>query len=126
MKELENFLQNVAKGLRSLADVVDSLAEKSEEFKNFSCFEPETEEMAKAIKAKTGNGGGRRKIIRMEKPTTAAETVFQVIQAQKGGIDTSDLIKTTRFEEKKVRNIIYKLKKQNRIKAARRGVYVAS
>ncbi|MCU0600625.1 MAG: hypothetical protein MUE70_15365 [Desulfobacterales bacterium] len=49
-----------------------------------------------------------------------------VIKSKKAGIDTSDLIKETDFEDKKVRNIIYKLKKQNRIKTAKRGVYVAS
>lgn len=126
MKELENFLQTVAQGLRSLATVVDTLAEKAEQFQNCGCFEQETQGVSQTMKSGSGNGGGRRKIIRPGKPSTASEAVFQVIQSKKGGIDTSDLIKETRFEEKKVRNIIYKLKKQNLIKNAKRGVYIAS
>lgn len=126
MKELENFLQNVAEGLRSLADVVETLAEKTEQYQNLGSFEKGNERISEAVEAKQGNGRKRRKIIRMKKPKNASEAVFQVIQSKKEGINTSDLIKATQFEEKKVRNIIYKLKKQNKIKAARRGVYVAA
>jgi hypothetical protein len=128
MKELETFLQNVAEGLRSLAGIVDTLADKSGQLQEFNTAGwEEVPKNAEAVKVKTNNGGSkRRKIIRTGKATTAAETVFQVIKSKKAGIDTSDLIKETDFEEKKVRNIIYKLKKQNKIKAAKRGVYVAS
>jgi len=81
---------------------------------------------AEGVKVKSNNGFKRRKIIRIGKATTAADAIYQVIKSKKAGIDTSDLIKETDFEEKKVRNIIYKLKKQNKIKTAKRGVYVAS
>ena len=126
MKELETFLQNVAEGLRSLAGIVDTLAEKSGQMDKFypaGCEDPKN---AEGVKVKSNNGSKRRKIIRIGKATTAAEAIYQVIKSKKAGIDTSDLIKETDFEEKKVRNIIYKLKKQNKIKTAKRGVYVAS
>jgi hypothetical protein len=127
MKELETFLQNVAEGLRSLAGIVDTLADKSGQLQEFNTAGWEVPKNAEEMKVKPTNGGiKRRKIIRTGKAATAAETVFQVIQSKKAGIDTSDLIKETDFEEKKVRNIIYKLKKQNKIKAAKRGVYIAS
>jgi hypothetical protein len=126
MKELEFFLQNVAEGLRSLAGVVDTLADKSGQLQEFNTTGCEKPKNAKALKVKSDNGSKRRKIIRTGKSTTAAETVFQVIKSKKSGIDTSDLMKETDFEEKKVRNIIYKLKKQNKIRTAKRGVYVAS
>jgi hypothetical protein len=123
MKELESFLQNVAEGLRSLAGVIDTLADKSGQFDPAGNEDPQN---TKAVKVKTDNGIKRRKIIRVGKAATAADTIFEVIKSNKTGIDTSDLIKETEFEEKKVRNIIYKLKKQNKIKAAKRGVYIAS
>jgi hypothetical protein len=126
MKELESFLQNVAEGLRSLAGVIDTLADKSGQFQRFDPAGNEDPQNAKALKVKSDNGIKRRKIIRDGKSATAADTIFEVIKSNKAGIDTSDLIKETDFEEKKVRNIIYKLKKQNKIKAAKRGVYVAS
>jgi hypothetical protein len=126
MKELETFLQNMAEGLRSLAGIVDTLADKSgqlQEFNTAGC--EEVTKNVETLKVQTNNGSKRRKIIRTGKSTTAAEALFQVIKSKKSGIDTSDLIKETDFEEKKVRNIIYKLKKQNKIRAAKRGVYIA-
>jgi hypothetical protein len=126
MKELESFLQNVAEGLRSLAGVIDNLVDKSGQFQKFDPAGNEDPQNLKAVKVKSDNGIKRRKIIRVGKAATAADTIFEVIKSNKAGIDTSDLIKETDFEEKKVRNIIYKLKKQNKIKAAKRGVYVAS
>ncbi len=127
MKELETFLQNVAEGLRSLAGIVDTLADKSGQLQEFNTAGSEFTKNAGAVEVKPNNGGSkRRKIVRTGKATTASETVFRVIKSKKAGIVTSDLIKETDFEEKKVRNIIYKLKKQNKIKAAKRGVYIAS
>jgi len=126
MKELETFLQNVAEGLRSLAGIVDTLAEKSGQMDKFDPAGCEDSKNAEGVKVKSNNGSKKRKIIRIGKATTAAEAIYQVIKSKKEGIDTSDLIKETDFEEKKVRNIIYKLKKQNKIKTAKRGVYVAS
>ena len=126
MKELESFLQNVAEGLRSLAGVIDTLADKSGQYQKFDPAGNKDPQHADSVKIKSDNGTKRRKIIRVGKTATAADTIFEVIKSNKAGIDTSDLIKETDFEEKKVRNIIYKLKKQNKIKAAKRGVYVAS
>ncbi|MCU0613599.1 MAG: hypothetical protein MUD09_00800 [Desulfobacterales bacterium] len=126
MKELETFLQNVAEGLRSLAGMVDTLACKSGQLDKLNPAGCEDPKNAEAARGKSNKGYKRRKIIRTEKATTAAETIYHVIKSKKAGIDTSDLIKETDFEDKKVRNIIYKLKKQNRIKTAKRGVYVAS
>jgi hypothetical protein len=126
MKELETFLQNLADGLRSLAGVIEIMADRSGQFRKTSLNGNENPKNAEAVKVTSHTNNKRRKIIRTGKSATAAETIFQVIKSQKSGIDTSDLIKETSFEEKKVRNIIYKLKKQNKIKTSRRGLYVAS
>jgi DNA replicative helicase MCM subunit Mcm2 (Cdc46/Mcm family) len=126
MKELETFLQNLADGLRSLAGVFENLADKTGQLWEINQNGNENQKNTQAVKVKADNDNKRRKIIRTEKATTAAETIFQLIKSQKAGIDTSDLIKETNFEEKKVRNIIYKLKKQNKIKTAKRGIYVVS
>ena len=126
MKELETFLQNVAEGLRSLAGIVDTLADKSGQVQGINSSGFEDPKNAGDLKIKSNKATRRRKNIRTGKVSTAAETVYQVIKSKKVGIDTSDLIKETNFDDKKVRNIIYKLKKQNRIQTAKRGLYVAS
>ena len=142
MREFQNFLQNLAEALRSLASVVEGLGEtvaqqQAQERQPEAEQKPGTAREAKvkeeAVKSEEAprakapaSEPRRRKIIRPGKPATAAETVYQVIKSKKGGIDTADLMDETKFDEKKVRNIIYKLKKQEKIKTAKRGVYVAA
>ncbi len=156
MTEFQNFLQNIAEALKSLASVVENLGEVAQQSEKAAPKEPakqkavpqeqaapepppeeeaeEPEEPEAPVKAKeapkakpAAGDTRRRKIIRPGgKPATAAETVYQVIKSKKGGIDTADLMAETKFDEKKVRNIIYKLKRQDKIKTAKRGVYVAS
>jgi len=55
---------------------------------------------------------------------SAADTVLGVIKRSKKSVDTAALVKKTGFDKKKIQNIFYKLKKQGKIKAAGKGVYV--
>ena len=59
-----------------------------------------------------------------KKTVTAVDTVLKIINRSKKGVDTPTLMKKTGFNEKKIHNIVYKLKKQGKIKSAGRGVYV--
>ena len=58
------------------------------------------------------------------KKVTAADTVLKAIQGLKKGIDTARLMKKTGFDQKKVANIIFKLKKQGKITSPKKGLYV--
>ena len=55
---------------------------------------------------------------------SATDTVLTIINRSKKGVHVSALMKKTGFNEKKVQNVIYKLKKQEKIKSERKGVYV--
>ena len=55
---------------------------------------------------------------------TAADEVLKVINRAKKGVDTATLMKKTGFGNKKVANIIFKLKKQEKIKNPEKGLYV--
>jgi predicted GIY-YIG superfamily endonuclease len=55
---------------------------------------------------------------------TAADAVLKVVNRTKKGINTADLMKKTGFDNKKVANIIFKLKKQGKIKNPEKGIYV--
>jgi predicted transcriptional regulator len=57
---------------------------------------------------------------------TAADTVLKVISRSKKGVSTSKIMERTGFTQKKVANIVFKLKQQGRIKNVRRGIYVKS
>lgn len=55
--------------------------------------------------------------------TTAVDTVFGIIKRSRKGVDIKTLKQKTGFEDKKLHNIIYKLKKQNKIQTQRKGIY---
>jgi hypothetical protein len=55
---------------------------------------------------------------------TAADAVLKVINRTKKGVNTATLMKRTGFDNKKVANIIFKLKKQGKIKNPEKGLYV--
>ena len=56
---------------------------------------------------------------------TATEKILSVIKRSAHGADISVLKAKTGFEDKKIRNIVFRLTKQGTIKRAGRGVYAA-
>ena len=56
---------------------------------------------------------------------TATDTVLSVIKRSKKGINTATLEQKTNFDAIKVRNIIFRLKRQGKIQSKSRGMYVA-
>ena len=58
------------------------------------------------------------------KPATAVDTVRKIINRSKKGVGTAALMKKTGFDSKKMHKIVYKLKKQGKVKSVGRGVYL--
>jgi len=54
---------------------------------------------------------------------TAGETIERIIRRSRKGVDIPTLVKKTGFDERKIYNAIYRLKKNGRIINAARGVY---
>lgn len=55
---------------------------------------------------------------------SASETVLEVIREFKNGAGFADIQEITGFDEKKLRNIIYRLSKTEKIRRISRGIYV--
>lgn len=55
---------------------------------------------------------------------TAADTVLGVIKRSKKGVDTATLMQKTGYDKKKVYNIVFKLKRQGKIKSEGKGLYL--
>ena len=123
MTELDTLIKTVAEGLKSMAQGVEKLAEKVEgigkslskekaKAKRKAPAKPERKAAVKAVKSAA------------KKPLTAADTVLGVIKRSKKGVDTAALMKKTGYDRKKVANIVFKLRKQGKIKSEKKGVYV--
>jgi len=58
--------------------------------------------------------------------TTATDQILKIIKRAKKGVDVPTLKKRTGFDDKKVRNIVFRAAKEGRIKKSGRGVYVGA
>jgi hypothetical protein len=57
---------------------------------------------------------------------TATDQILKIIKRSKKGVDVSTLKKKTGFDDKKVRNIVFRAAKEGRIIKSGRGIYVGS
>ena len=121
MKDLDVFLKTVVDGMRSMAQGIEILAEKMDTIAKSRMDEKPKK---KAKPARKAPAKVKKPVQKKEKPATAAETVLGIINKSKKGVDTATLIKKTGFEPKKIHNIVYKLKKQGKIKSVEKGVYL--
>ena len=65
-------------------------------------------------------------IARRKTSLTAVDIVLDTIRRSKQGIDFAQIQAKTGFDEKKIRNIIFRLNKTGKIKRKSRGVYIGA
>ena len=58
--------------------------------------------------------------------TTATDKILGIIKRFKKGVDVPTLKKKTGFDDKKVRNIVFRAGKEGKIKKTGRGIYVSA
>ena len=82
----------------------------------------------KARKAKTRFSSVPKKAAMRKKAPkiTATEHILRIVQRSRKGVDVPTLKVKTGFEDKKVRNIIFRASKEGKIKKVGRGIYVGS
>ena len=135
MKQIKRDLQSVVKNLKSLMQKTEKIAKKLDKLKTAkpkpkprAKAKPKPKARAKA-KAAVRVRPAKKRVVR-KAPTkkkakvTAIDTVIKIIKRTKKGVNTASLKKKTGFSDKKIWNIINRLKKQGEIKSARKGVYV--
>ena len=85
-------------------------------------------EKAKALKAKAVKAKAVKKVKvaagRKTPQITATDQILKIIKRSKKGVDVPTLKKKTGFDDKKVRNIVFRASKEGRIKKSGRGIYV--
>jgi len=112
MNQMEKDLKAVTKELKKLAQKTDKMIKR-------------LEKLEKAQAAKKPKAKAAKKAI-AKKPTklSASGTVLAIIKRSRKGIDTATLEKKTGFKGRKIRDTIFRLRKQGKIKSERKGVYV--
>ncbi len=133
MKELDVFLRTVVEGMKSMAEGIEVLAEKLETIsksrvnvapKKKAKAKVARKAPAKSSKKKAVKKAPKRAVSKKAKPPTTADTVLRIINRSKKGVNTATLMERTGYDQKKIANLVYKLKKQGKIKSVNKGVYL--
>jgi len=81
-------------------------------------------ERAKATEDAKKRARERKIAKRMAKSLMMTEAVLKIIRRHKKGVNISKLKDKTGFDNKKIQNIVYKLKKQGKVKSGGIGIYL--
>jgi hypothetical protein len=126
MKELQSVLNIVSDGLKTLAKGVEAIAEKVDEAaKSQGVVKPKRKKQSTATKKvkavkKPAQKATKKKEV---KPATDGDKVLAIIGRSKKGASTAAIMQKTGYNQKKIANIIYRLRKQQKIKSVDKGVY---
>ena len=113
MNQLKKDLKAVAKNLKRLTQKTEKMIKRLEKLEK------------KAQAAKKPKAKAVKKVV-VKKPAklSASGIVLATIKRSRKGVDKASLIKKTGFEGRKIGDIVYRLKKEGKIKSERKGVYV--
>jgi hypothetical protein len=124
-------LQAVKKELKAISKRVDKLADAIQKADAKKPAKAKAVKKAAPKKAVAKKAAPKKAAVKKAAPkkaaakkVTAADTVFNAIARLKKGTDTAGLMKKTGFDQKKVANIVFKLKKQGKITSPKKGLYV--
>ena len=116
MAILKKDLNALRKDFKALEKKMEKLLKAAE-----SSGKPQKTTKAKAVrKAPAEKTPAKKKVMQV----TATDQILKIIKRSKKGVDVPTLKKKTGFDDKKVRNIVFRAAKEGRIKKSGRGIYV--
>jgi hypothetical protein len=121
------------KDLQAVKKDIKALEKKMEKLLN-AYGKPQKPKAAKKAKRKTVKVKGKRAAAvkkaaprkKSAKRTTSTEQILKIIRRSRKGVNVPALKAKTGFEDKKVRNIIFRASKEGKIKKVGRGIYVGA
>ncbi len=123
IKSLEKKLEKLFKALEKKQKNVKSKIAKRTPIKK--AVATKKTPAKKAVRAKKKPAPKLKTSAKAAKPT-ATDQVLRIIKRSKKGVDVPTLKKKTGFNDKKIRNVIFRAAKDGKIKKAARGIYVGA
>jgi predicted Rossmann fold nucleotide-binding protein DprA/Smf involved in DNA uptake len=126
-KEVESFVKKTEQSLSRLKfptrSEFDDLVKRVEGLEKIVKGKKTT---AKGVRAKKTKASTRKRTPAGRKTqTTDSDKILQIIKRHPAGIDVPRLKTRTGFQDKKIRDIIFRLNKKGNIKRVGRGLYAA-
>ena len=128
MKKLKQDLLAVNKELKALVKKTESLMKAVGRIEKAQAAKSKKGSPKKTIKPKAVKNVAV-KITPARKKTsklTDTDKFLNIIKRSKKGVTTQTLIKKTGFDDKKIRNMIFRATKMGKIKSVSKGVYVGA
>ena len=122
MKEIEKILKALSDGMKTLAKGVEAIADRVDTLAKEQAAQTST--LTPLAKATTGKTAEKKSLPAKTKAPSATDQVFQIIRRSQKGVSTTTLKKKTGFNDKKIHNVIYRLKKGGKIRSIDKGVYM--
>ena len=122
MKEIDVFLKTVVEGMKATAQGIETLADKLNTIAKSRFDDKVQAKSARKSPAKPKRSACKKAA--PKGPITAAETVLKIIRRSRKGVSPATISEKTGFAPKKVHNIVFKLKKQGKIRSVGRGLYL--
>ncbi len=119
---IKSELTAVRREIKALAEKVDELLKDFINIDETNAAKQSTKKTAKA-KATKKAPAKKSQVRKKRSKLTATDQVLRIIMKRKRGIDTPTLMHKTGFDEKKVRNIVFKAFKERKINRVGRGLY---
>jgi hypothetical protein len=125
MAILKKDLQAVKKSIKVLEKKLEKLLQDYEK--------PQRSKAARKVKRRTAKAKSKPRAVasktkgrRRSPQMTATEQILKIVRRSRKGVDVPTLKAKTGFQDKKVRNIIFRASKEGKIKKIGRGIYVGA
>ena len=119
MESLRKDLLAIVKELKALALTTEKLSGKLAKQEPAGSLKAKREKPRGATKPERSPGSGRTQKV------TAVDEVFAIVKKSRKGADMTQIKAKTGFNDRKIWNAIYQLKKAGRIKNLERGIYMS-
>ena len=129
MAILKRDLQAVKRDIKALEKKLEKLLKAYEPMpKAKKATKKKAVKKVKAVKKAPAKKATAKKVVSRKKATqvTATDKILRIIKRSKKGVDVPTLKKKTGFDDKKVRNIVFRASKEGKIKKSGRGIYVGA
>jgi hypothetical protein len=121
-KKLEKLLKAHVPMPKAKKVIKKKVVKKAKAVKKAPAKKAKVVKKAPAKKAPAKKAVARKKALQ----ATATDKILIIIKRSKKGVDVPTLKKKTGFDDKKVRNIIFRASKEGKIKKSGRGIYVGA
>ena len=124
MKQLKKNLQTVSKALKALTSTVERMKKRIERIEKQSIAKKKAVKIAATSKSIIRKPVTPKSVRKGKAEKTAYATFLAIVNRSKKGVSVKQLQAKTGFDDKKIRNLVFKATKQGAIKSVGRGVYV--